>query len=72
LGECAAGIALVAEQDLAAPAATAREQRQRDVALISLGRRELKRPRRAVGREGRVQPKPPARRPRSLRRYATG
>ncbi len=53
------GVALVAEQRLAALAVAARQQRERDVALVDLRRRELKRARGAVGREHRMQPKTP-------------
>ncbi len=58
-GERAAGVALVAEQDLAALAATAREQPERDVALVDLWRGECQGAWCAIGREDRVQPKPP-------------
>lgn len=47
--EVASGVALVGEQDLTALALAARQQLERDVALIRLRRGELKRPRGAVG-----------------------
>ena len=49
LGEGAAGVALVAEQRLAAVAVAAVEQDEPDVALVDLGRGELQRARGAVG-----------------------
>jgi hypothetical protein len=58
-GEGASGIALVAEQDFAAAALAAREQRQRDRSLVGLGRGELKGAWGAVGSEDRVQAKAP-------------
>lgn len=59
VSEVTSGIALVAEQRLAATALAAREQPKADLALVALGRRELKRPRRAVRRDHRVQAKSP-------------
>jgi hypothetical protein len=59
LGERAAGVALVTEQDLAALALAAREQLQRDGALIGLGRGELQRSGCPVRSEDGVQAKAP-------------
>jgi len=59
LREGAAGVALVAEQGLAAVAPAAREQLQRDASLVGLGRRERDRAWCAVGREDGVQSKSP-------------
>src|SRR4051794_19418114 len=58
-GKGAAGVALVAQQRLAAAALAALKQDERDVALVDLGRGEFQRARGAVGREDRVQPKAP-------------
>src|SRR3954447_23493503 len=57
--ELAAGVALVAEQRLAAAALAALKQHQRDLALVDFGRDELKRARGAIGRKDRVQPETP-------------
>src|SRR5579871_3436890 len=58
-GEVAAGVALVAQQRLAAGASGASKQLKADVALVTLGRGERKRSRRAVRCEDRMQAKAP-------------
>src|SRR5215213_2814743 len=58
-GEVSAGVALVAQQRLAAAAPAAFQQHEADVAFVELGRGQLERARRAVGREDRVQPEAP-------------
>ena len=61
-GELAAGVALVAEQRLAAAALAAIQQHQPDVALVELRRGQFERAWGAVGREDRVQPEAPEKR----------
>ena len=58
-GELAAGVALVAQQHLAAVAAAAGEQLEADVALVDLWARRASALWGAVRGEDRVQPKPP-------------
>ena len=58
-GEVAAGVALVAEQRLAAVAADAVKELEADFAFVDLRRGELQRSRGAVGGEDRVQPEAP-------------
>jgi hypothetical protein len=53
------GIALVADQDLAAVARNPRQQLQRDLALVALGRRHGDRSGRTVRRADRVHPEAP-------------
>src|ERR1019366_1573150 len=57
--EVAAGVALVAQQDLAAVPAGAGEQLEAHFALITLGRGERKRSGRAIRCEDRMQPQAP-------------
>src|ERR1019366_2547226 len=57
--EVAAGVALVAQQRLAARAVGAGEQFEADFALVTLGRGERKPSRGAVRREDRMQPEAP-------------
>src|SRR5271154_6052764 len=59
LGECRAGIALVADQGHAAVAAGAQQQLEGDVALIAFGRGHRDRSGRTVRGEDRVQPEAP-------------
>src|SRR5680860_241587 len=59
LGEGTPGIPLVAQEDLTAGSLAAAQQLQADLALVTLGAGEPKRPRRAVGGEDGVQAKAP-------------
>ena len=59
LGECPAGVALVADQGLPAVAAGARQELQGDLALIAFGGGHRDRSGCAVGGEDRVQAKAP-------------
>src|ERR671925_2419638 len=58
-GKLAAGVALVAQQRLAAAASAAVKQDEGDVALVDLRGGQLERARGAVGGEDRVQPEAP-------------
>ncbi len=58
-GELAAGVALVAEQRLAAAALAALKQHERDVTLVDLWGGQLQGAWGAVGGDDRVQPKTP-------------
>ena len=59
LGECAAGVALVAEQGFAAGSVAAGEQLEADFTLVAFGRAEFERSGSTVGSEDRVQPETP-------------